>query len=355
MLQYLTYSLPFNKPFVTQDKEFTHREGIILVYKEGNIIAYGEAAPLPGFSEESLNDVRTVLTTNHKHLEKEIRSGDGKDTLRLLTQIHRFPSLSFALDTLLHDLDAKRAGKTLSRQLFNNEKGTIACNYTLSIMDKELALLSAKSAYELGFSTIKVKTGSDFEQEYSIIQEIRDRYPDIKIRIDANSSWSVKEAKENLNALKSENIEYCEQPIAKGNLEGMAEIRNSVNIPIAADEDVRSKNDAIRIIGEKAADILIIKPMLFGTFRDINVTKQLADTHNIELVFTTSLESVVGTTTTAILAHGLGSKKYAHGLATGLLFEHDITSTDFLKQGKFHLNDKTGTGVPIDIKSLDKM
>ena len=133
MLEYYTYRLPFKQAFRSAGNEFSHREGIILMYSEAGIEAYGEIAPLPGFSDENLEQIKEVLKVNHEHLQKAIQSGEGKQLLHVLEQIHQFPSLSFGLDTLLHDLKAKKAGKSLGKFLFPNFPDSVTANGTLSI------------------------------------------------------------------------------------------------------------------------------------------------------------------------------------------------------------------------------
>lgn len=355
MLQYFKYKLPFRTPFKTSSKEYSHREGILLIYKEGNIEAYGDIAPLPGFSSESLDDIRKVLTMNHRSLEKSIRGGEGADSLSLLNRIHSFPSLTFGLDMLLHDLAAKSEGKSLSDYLYGEKAPKLRCNFTLPLTDTETAVTTCREKEQEGFDTVKIKTGKDFKEELELISAIRDEFSDLKIRIDANGAWSKKEAIDHLQALENLDIEYCEQPVDSSKPDVMAAVREASPVPVAADESVNSKNDAIRLIGEQAADIMILKPMMFGLIREMSVTKQLAASHDIDIVFTTLLESAAGRDVTASLARGLGSSKYAHGLATGSLLEKDIVKNDKVENGSYVFTDEPGIGTQIDKDLLSEV
>ena len=58
MFELYSYSIPFKKPFVTGAGTFNTREGIILRYHDSQIDVVSEAAPLPGFSSESLKQVK---------------------------------------------------------------------------------------------------------------------------------------------------------------------------------------------------------------------------------------------------------------------------------------------------------
>lgn len=355
MLQFFKYSIPFEFPFKVAGTELTHREGIILVYSDSSIQAYGEAAPLPGFSTESLAEVEEVLKMNREHLQQTIQSGDGNQTLKMLDQIHQFPSLSFGIDTLLHDLAAKKEGKPLFEYLFPECNGSVTCNATLSIQNRSDSLAKARELIDLGFETLKIKVGDNFSQEMKIIGELRAKYPELKIRIDANQAWSKKQAIQNLRELESFSIEYCEQPVPKDQFSALKDVRKAVDIPIAADESVRNKRSALELSEIKAVDLLILKPMLLGTFDNIFVTKQVTNTHNIETVFTTSLETAVGRAATVALSAGLGSRDHAQGLATGAFLSHDVARDEWLNKPVISCPGSKGLGISLYLEGLKEL
>ncbi|MEQ8525799.1 o-succinylbenzoate synthase [Gracilimonas sp.] len=355
MLDYYTYRLPFKQPFRSAVNTFSHREGIILVYTEGDIEAYGEIAPLPGFSDESLTQIKEVLKVNHAHLQQALQSVDGKQMLHVLEQIHQFPSLSFGLDTLVHDLEAKKAGKSLGDFLFPDFPDSVIANGTLSLQEPATVITKAKALVQQGFKTLKVKVGENFNSELKLLQDLRNQFPNITIRIDANQSWAKSEAIQNLKALDSLEIEYCEQPVPKEKITDLAAVKEAVNIPIAADESLRNKQDATELSELEATNLFIIKPMLLGTFDNIFVTKSTADTHNIEVVVTTVLESAIGRAMTSILAAGLGNQKRAHGLATGSLLQNDTSTDEWLNQPVITFPEKAGLGITVDKEGLKKL
>jgi o-succinylbenzoate synthase len=355
MLNAYTYQLPFKTPFRLAGKKFAYREGIILTFNDGKVEAYGEIAPLPGFSEESLDQVTEVLKMNADHLQQTISSGKGSQTLRVLDQIHKFPSLSFGLDTLLHDLEAKKKGVSLGKHLFPDFPGSVKANATLPLNETAKTIASAKVLIKKGFGTLKVKVGEDFNAEFKVLQALRNQFPDINIRIDANQAWTQEEAIRHLKALESMNIEYCEQAVAKENLAALAEVKTHSPVAIAADESVRNKKQALELSEKKAANLFVLKPVLLGTFDNIFVTKGISDTHNIETVFTTSLESVVGRAAIAILAAGLGRRFRAQGLATGNLFKNDVSDSDWLDKPTIAFPDTPGLGIDLHLEGLKKV
>ena len=352
MLRIFTYRLPFKKPFSTGIGTFEYREGIILQFEKDNITAYGEIAPLPGFSRESIDQVLPVLKLNKNHIERSIEDGDEAQLIYLLKQIHTLPSLFFGLDTLFNDYRAKLSNQPLIQYLFPGSPDRVKTNAVIGITSEMEALKTAKKYSTEGFDTIKLKVGADFEKEKQIIKALRAELPETKIRLDANQSWKVEQAIENLNALEPFEIEYCEQPVHKDDFEGLKKVSLSSGVKIAADESLGNKKDAERLAELGAVHLFILKPMVFGTFQDIDVTIKLAQSHGIDVVLTTSLESIIGRTATATLATGWGSKAFAHGLSTGSLLTSDLGSESGLKSGYYKLNDKPGLGIDIDASKL---
>lgn len=93
------YKIPFSSPFQLAGKRFETRKGLILSFTDGDVTAYGEVAPLPGFSSESLEEILTVLLQNQRELDNAFRNGESGQLLSVLHSIHKIPSLSFGLDT----------------------------------------------------------------------------------------------------------------------------------------------------------------------------------------------------------------------------------------------------------------
>jgi enolase len=62
-------------------------------------------------------------------------------------------------------------------------------------------------------------------------------------------------------------IADAEQPLARGDLKSLAELRRAAEIPIAAQESVSSPEDALDVLEEHAADLLKIKLTHIGGFQ----------------------------------------------------------------------------------------
>ncbi len=180
----------------------------------------------------------------------------------------------------------------------------------------------------MGYKTIKVKIGRDnFDEDYNCLKAVRKSCGnEIKIRADVNGKWKLNEAIKNLHALEEFNLEYVEQPV--NTLNDFVKLSQNTKISLAADESIRSAKDAEKFISNKAASVLVLKPMMLGgiipTLRILN----MAEVAGIKTVITTSFESIIGRAS-AVFAASLVKEDIAHGLATDHYFENDLVSNPY--------------------------
>jgi o-succinylbenzoate synthase len=310
------YSIPFKYPFKTANKEFPERDGILLHYRDQdtNVSCWSEASPLPGFSSESLTEVTQASEIVFRSLNEQ---------RNLVTAL---PSLSFAVDCILW-----RAGQSgLNRTLMENPERQfipvpkkMPVNAAIGSGDKDQVLQKVKYYYKIGYRTFKFKVGLDTGREEEILTDVCSLFPDIRIRLDANRSWSLQTALIILSEWKKFNPEYCEEPVHNGIYDHLAQISRSTGVPVAADESVRDIESARILTDGKVVDYLILKPTLIGRISDFLHMCEMAQISGMKVVVTTALESAIGRSwvyaLTSTIDNGL-----AMGLATGNLFEYDI-------------------------------
>lgn len=331
-VQYYKYRLPFAVPFQTSTNLFEEREGIVIELSTDNYLCYGEIAPLPGYSSETLDEVQEMLANYKNLLENSLGGQNPVDLLQNLYESEDIPaSLQFGLDSIAYQIQAYRSGKNLLEYLFPDSSKQIPLNALVSLQSDDYMSTLQQQLTE-GFKTIKFKVGIDFEQELNRLQEIRTRYPDLTIRLDANQAWSTDEAITKCRQLQSLDVEYCEEPLDTPSPQNFETLSDQTKLPLAIDESLYQVSYWPNLLPYTSH--LIVKPMLLGSFTKIFETKRLADTHNNKAVFTTSLESCVGRIITAVLASGLGSPQTAHGLSTGNLLAKDISAgKDYISKG----------------------
>jgi len=212
----------------------------------------------------------------------------GKDPLEYATRVRemdaflpRNSTIKSAFDMALYDLAAKHAGLPLYAFL-GGEKREMETDLTMGIGDLEKAGEDAMKIVKKGFRKIKTKVGIDPEEDVLRLRMIREAVgPDIKIRIDANQGWDRVTAVRCLHQMEELDIEICEQPVRRHDLEGMRYISQHTSIPIMADESVFSPEDALEVIRMQAAPMINIKLSKSGGIKNAIMIANICEAAHI--------------------------------------------------------------------------
>ena len=267
-LRWTAYRLPFRAEFSTSRGVSTYREGLILrLDTDSGVVGLGEAAPV---SERGLGTLGEALA-----ILDEVGSGlvgrQLDEVQALMDETGRgdgaMAAVRCAFDLALLDATARAAAISVAELLTGSVSRSVAVNATIGAEAPARAATQAATARESGFLCVKLKVGaaSSADEERRRVAAVREALgPEIKLRIDANGAWSVEQAVRAIRELEEYDLEMVEQPVAAGDLPGLARVRAEVDAPIAADEDVTDVEAAERVLEAGAADVLVVKPMIVG-------------------------------------------------------------------------------------------
>ena len=89
--------------------------------------------------------------------------------------------------------------------------------------------------------------------------------PEPLLRLDPNEAWSPGQAVRMARLLEPYGIDFLEQPVASRDLDGLARVRASSNIPIAAEPgSVHATSTSSRCSTRDAADVIVTGPHQAG-------------------------------------------------------------------------------------------
>ena len=162
------------------------------------------------------------------------------------------------------------------------------------------------------FPAVKVKVGRrDPRADLDLVAAVRDAVgPDIALRVDANGGWDVETAEEMIRRLTPYGLELVEQPVAA--LDDLARLRRRADVPLAADECVRSVGDARGVAALHAADVVVLKVQPLGGVR---IALRVAEAAGVPALVTSMRETSIGIAAGLALAAALPELPYACGLA----------------------------------------
>lgn len=335
MLQLFEYELPFRSPFRTGSAIYKNRNGILIHYKNNGINLVVEAAPLPGFSGESLDDVKQVLM-NQKEFIREFLEDDI--TLQSIRDLDKhsglnLPSIQFALSYLSLSVLAEKKGKTIYDLFRTIPANSIQVNGVVGHASLKEMEERIEESIQHGFKMVKVKVPHPSEELASLLSRIQKKYPAIYFRLDANQSWPVSSIEKNCGLFRNLHIQYIEEPSFTENLQDFERFQESCCIPLALDESVSSL-DVLESVLKKHPDVfVIIKPMLLGNILKIHETISRFRGSSKHIVCTTALESSIGRSMVATTTSIIGDQHLSHGLNTGHLFANDLLPDLEIKNG----------------------
>lgn len=331
-IQFQPFRLAFRQPFHTALGRLDYREGFVIEIRdrpfddhETSHIGLGEASPLAGFGMESLAETENILRLSQRSLINA-KIQNIADIENLLAEYDSTPAAKHGLELALLSLLAQKQGHTLAQLLINYFGGTVrnqvSVNAVIGAMSTDAAVTQAKNYLAQGYRCLKIKVGTeDFAADFCRMEAVRSQCDkNIQIRIDANQRWSVPEAIANLKKLEPLQIEYVEQPVIAADLSGMAIVRRSQSIPVAADESVNSLAQLQQVIDAQAADIIVLKPMAMGGIITAYRAAMIAFNAGLDVVITTTIDGAIARQAAWDLAATLPITR-ACGLATGSLLK----------------------------------
>ncbi len=299
------YRLRLTSPIAWDRQARTHREGLLVCLSRGNDSGWGDIAPLPGFSAESLTEAQARAEVFAKEiLESPLRALD-------LNAIKIPPSVRFGFELALYNLD------TATRNQSPQEAPAVACCGLIG-HHKHQQIRLANSLVSSGYRAVKLKVGrQSLEEDLKTVHAICEKYPELEVRIDANRSWSKETAETFVRAAQNLRLDYLEEPL-KDKTE-LPELARNCDIPIALDETLREQ-DAEKYL--KVADVRVLKPTLAGGIYTTLAHIEQAIQENARCIISSSYESGVGMLGLIELARKLPEE--THGLDTHKVFERDV-------------------------------
>jgi L-alanine-DL-glutamate epimerase-like enolase superfamily enzyme len=110
----------------------------------------------------------------------------------------------------------------------------------------------------VGFRHVKMKvTGPDDIERLARVREIVG--PGVSIRVDANGAFTAHEATAFARSAAQYDVACIEQPLPRGDVRALADVRLHSPIPVMVDESVVTTGDAVELIEERACDLFNLR------------------------------------------------------------------------------------------------
>jgi o-succinylbenzoate synthase len=275
------------------------RSGLLVkLVDEKSNYGWGEIAPLPGFSQESLEEaLQQVLNTKHQILLKE---WNLSSCFKTLSNLLLYPSVTFGLESAVLSLLSPLSSFKVPVSAFF--KGT-----------REEVLEQAKIRKAEGFISAKVKIGHlPFQEALDLVYDLKDHF---HLRIDVNRAWDIEQSLRFFSHFDCNSFDYVEEPFKN------PKDLSLFPLPFAVDESF-PENLSLEDLGKLyKLKALIYKPTIQGGMGGCLKLYEWASKKGVVIVLSSSFESDVGLANIASIAQrlalqaslGIGTYHYMEG------------------------------------------
>ena len=300
--------LPLKASFVVATGAMDVARNIyVRVTLQDGSVGYGEVAPFPDISGEDQATCLSAFPAAAQVLLGQPATQFRHVAQQLLVVTSSFPALRCGLETALLDALCRAMGIPLWGLWGGADIQSRETDVTLPIGATEAVVATARDWYQQGFRILKMKIGHGVEEDIRRVEAVATVCQEASFVIDANQGYSLDQAQEFILAMERLRIpvRVFEQPLHRDHPEKMAMLKNQSRIPLAADESLRSLEDARQLIAQKAVDIFNLKITKCGVIESVRIA-ELARASGVRLMIGGMVESRVAMGCSWSLVLGLG-------------------------------------------------
>ncbi|MBE2893532.1 o-succinylbenzoate synthase [Spirabiliibacterium falconis] len=276
------YAIPMDSQVVLRNRFLKVREGLLVKVKCGEHEGWGEIAPLPEYSVETLEQAKAQALSWLSAWDEARCKGEKLPFDGL------YPSVAFGLSCAMAEL------KGLLGEASNMRSAPLCYG--------DPDELYAKLDKIEGEKVAKIKVGLyEANRDGLIADMFLEAIPDLKLRLDANRTWTLEKALQFAKYVKPQHrarIQFIEEPCKTPDMS--LEFARQTGIALAWDESVREPHFEVRNAENVRA--IVIKPTLVGSLERCIALIAQAHAQGMLAVISSSIESSFGLTQLARIA-----------------------------------------------------
>jgi muconate cycloisomerase len=248
------------------------------------------------------------------------------------------------VDVALHDLAGKRLGVPVAQLLGGAVRDRLRVCYPIfrhrSKAEVEHNVESVGERLNEGFDMIRLYAGLDLDADELFLDSVREKYG--------------KRVKVKSLDLANYGIELIESPALRNDLEGMAEARRRVDLPVS--EHCYSFHQAKQMLEKGCVDIFNICTVFIGGIAPARKLFTLAETFGVHCLIGTTQELSIGTAAQAHLGASFVRLDHPGDPVGPRLYAQDVVKkrVDYV-QGHLVVPQGPGLGVELDEDELARL
>lgn len=266
---------------------------VVRLETDAGIDGVGEATVMPRWSGETVWGAKAILD----HIFAPAVIGMDVDDIQQIDHAMDRASqgnwfAKSAIEMACWDVLGKDAGQPVYELLGGAVRPLdIRCRFSMGAYPPERAERRAKELVAEGFTTIKVKVGTNIEEDIVRVRTVREAIgPDLDMVIDANGGYDTRSAIQAAEAMQEFNIGLFEQPTPRGDFGALAAVNRAVDMTVMADDICFDLADAVECVRNKACDVISLYPGKNGGIRKSKEIVDYSEKHSVACSIGSNLE-----------------------------------------------------------------
>jgi len=285
--------LPLLSPFETSFGKTSLRRILLVEAEADGVTGWGEstAGEGPFYSYETVETSWLILRDYLWPMLKGREFSSAGEVWDALALVRGHNMAKAAIETAMWDVEARQKNVPLAK-LIGGTLEEIPCGVSIGLQPTIPELL-AKVEKELaaGYQRIKVKIKP--RMDITLVSALRERFPRIRLMVDANSAYSLKDTPL-LKALDAFYLIMIEQPLGWDDIFSHVQLQKQIETPICLDECIHDLDQARAAIEMKACGIINIKLGRVGGHTAARRMHDLCQANSIPVWCGGMLESGIG-------------------------------------------------------------
>ena len=340
--------LPLVQPFETSFGREDARDTVIVAVRGQGLTGWGEAATSvgPWYEYETVETCWHVLRDflGPRVAGQEVSSPDA--VARLMAPVRGHHLAKMGLEAAVWDLLGQAQGCSIA-SLLGGARERVPVGVSIGVQASVTSLLERIEDYwAQGYSRIKVKIKPGWDVD--VVRQIRARFPDVPLMVDANSAYTLADAGR-LAALDGYDLMMIEQPLPYDDLVDHAELQRRLRTPLCLDESVPSLAAARAALALGSGRIVNIKPGRVGGLTVARAIHDLCRENGWPVWCGGMLETGIGRAHNVALASLPGFTLPGDISASARYFHQDIVEPAFVVNEDGTMTVPTGPGIGVAV------
>jgi L-Ala-D/L-Glu epimerase len=251
-----------------------------------------------------------------------------------------------AIDCALHDLCARALGVPLYNLLGGKVRAAVPVLRIVAIKTPDEMAQQAGKLFDQGYRYFKIKVHGEVREDVARVKAIRARVgADAHLTVDANQSYTPKDAIRAITEMARYDIDLVEQPVSRRDLAGLALVTRTVPVVVEADEGAGTVDEIMTLVAERIVDAVSLKIPKLGGLRNALAAARICEAGNVKYRLGAHVGTRLVNAHAIHLAAALPHMDYACELGEFARMQGDPFAGIEVVDGMLAVPDRPGCGV----------